>query len=82
LEPEDTYKNLEVDLSAFVTRERHRNISYLLSRYSTLGMDYYEQGIEPVFLDYEKHTMDFLDSDSFIKFNDPESFYEWVETEL
>lgn len=82
LEKENLYKQFEEDEKVFVTRERHGNIAYLFSRYSTLGIDYYEKGITPIFLNYENHKMDFLESDSFKAFKDPLIFKKWTRQNL
>lgn len=82
LEKESTYKGLKNDESVFLTRKRHKNVSYLISRYSTLGIDYYEAGIIPVFLNFDKQDSDFLNSKEFIVFEDLPSFRIWIKHSL
>ncbi len=79
LEKEETYSEFKEKECVFVTRERHQNILFLISRYSTLGIDYYEQGITPVFLNFENHNIDFLNTDEFKIFENMMSFKTWIK---
>lgn len=74
LEKESYYEHLAENQSVFVTRERHKNVEHLISRYSTLGLDYYEQGIAPIFLNFENLQIDFLAEKTFLVFHDLEEF--------
>ncbi|WP_298542657.1 hypothetical protein [uncultured Aquimarina sp.] len=82
LEKETVYSKFENNKSIFVTRERHKNVEYLISRYSTLGIDYFEKNITPVFLNFDGAKSDFLNANIFNVFKNFEEFDTWIKNNI
>lgn len=68
------YKNI------VITKQKYKNIKFLVTRISSLGVELKELGIESVFINLEKHQTDYLDTGMFPSFEDLVKFREWITT--
>jgi hypothetical protein len=60
-------------------KDRHANLSYLITRFSAMGIDYSERGITPIFINLDKIICDFISSDYFTVLPDMLTFQEWLD---
>lgn len=68
------YKNHN---NVIITDKRYKNIKMLITRISSLGVDYSDIGVKPVFINIERHNTDYLSTGKFDVFNDLDSFKVW-----
>lgn len=68
-------KRYEQYPNVFVCQERHANIELIISQCSTLGIEYHEQGITPLFINlYDDIDVDIAHSDMFVVYTRLEEF--------
>lgn len=61
-----------------VTKEKYKNIKFLVTRISSLGVELKEIGIESVFINLEGHETDYLETGMFTNFSNLNDFREWI----
>ncbi|MEQ8363064.1 MAG: hypothetical protein RH948_09360 [Cyclobacteriaceae bacterium] len=85
--PHPTEKNLDyfrkytAVSNVHITSKRIKNIKYIFSSGSTLGMEYDLIGVVPVFINLHKISSEIFLSQKYICFNDIDSFQEWFVSE-
>lgn len=67
--------------NVIVTKTKYQNITYLITRISSLGVDMHDLGIEPVFVNLQHHDTDYLSTNVFRTFTTLEPFRDWLITE-
>ncbi|MGV3629844.1 MAG: hypothetical protein ACO1O6_01485 [Bacteroidota bacterium] len=71
----DKYPNVTI------TKQKYRNMRFLVTRISSLGVELKEIGIEPVFINLEGHETDFLHTGEYQSFTDLEAFETWITSD-
>jgi len=74
------YQN--VDNIFIFQKERHINIQYVISRFSTIGIEFYNSGIMPIFVNLDNVETDFLATNTFKVFTDTSDFETWMSYNL
>lgn len=60
-------------------KERHSNLDYLISRLSTLGIEYHEFGVPSIFVNLDKLDGDFFHLDAFTTFLYLKEYEQWLK---
>lgn len=60
-----------------ITNKRYDNIELLITRISSLGIEYYDIGIKPLFINLENHDTDYLSTGKFEVFESLDAFKDW-----
>lgn len=63
-------------------KERHSNIEYLISRISTLGLEYYELGVPSIFVNLDNLAGLFFHIDLFTTFYTLEEYEKWLKNTI
>ena len=64
-----------------ITKQKYRNMLFLVTRISSLGVELKEIGIEPVFINLEGHETDFLHTGQYQSFTELDKFGDWIRNE-
>lgn len=81
-DPAQAYEEKYGDLgNVVVTPTKYRNVQYFFLRYSTLGVEMSQLGIESVFINLENYKTDFFEFGNFEVFTNIQDFRHWLVTE-
>jgi hypothetical protein len=73
----DYYSKYKQKPNVHITRQKIRNIKYLFSSGSTLGVEYHLLGVMPVFINLNNFESEIFETSEFINFKDIDSFKSW-----
>ena len=67
--------------NVFVSKTKYKNIKFLVTRISSLGIELKKLNIDSVFINLEKHQTDYLETGMFQSFEDLVYFRKWITTQ-